>query len=172
MQKNPNYPKEIIVGKVIGARGIKGQLKIRSESDNPERFTTNSEILIDNKKYIIKKVDNDEKKQLIYININNINDRNSAEQIIGKLIKVPISSLPNLSENNKYYYFQIIGLDAIDESDNKIGKVTDVMPNVNNDNYVIKTSDNKEIIIPSKSEWIKKIDICNNIIRIVLPKYI
>ena len=60
MHKNPNYPKEIIVGKVIGARGIKGQLKIRSESDNPERFTTNSEILIDNKKYTINKADNDE----------------------------------------------------------------------------------------------------------------
>ena len=95
MQKNPNYPKEIIVGKVIGARGIKGQLKIRSESDNPNRFTTNTEIFIDNKKYTINKVDNDEKKQLIYINITNINDRNSAEKVIGKLIKVPISSLPN-----------------------------------------------------------------------------
>ena len=46
------------------------------------------------------------------------------------------------------------------------------MPNVNNDNYIIKTFDNKEIIIPSKSEWIKKIDICNNVINIVLPKYI
>ena len=166
MQKNPNYPKEIIVGKVIGARGIKGQLKIRSESDNPNRFTTNTEIFIDNKKYTINKVDNDEKKQLIYINITNINDRNSAEKVIGELIKVPISSLPNLSDKNTYYYFQII------ESNNKIGKVADIMPNVNNDNYIIKTSDNKELIIPSKSEWIKKIDICNNIIKIVLPKYI
>ena len=50
MKKNPNYPKEIIVGKVIGVRGIIGQLKIRSESDNPDRFTTNTEILIDNLK--------------------------------------------------------------------------------------------------------------------------
>ena len=172
MHKNPNYPKEIIVGKVIGARGIKGQLKIRSESDNPNRFTTNTEIFIDNKKYTINKVDNDEKKQLIYINITNINDRNSAEKVIGELIKVPISSLPNLSDKNTYYYFQIIGLDVMDESNNKIGIVADIMPNVNNDNYIIKTSDNKELIIPSKSEWIKKIDICNNIIKIVLPKYI
>ena len=94
MKKNPDYPKEIIVGKVIGVRGIKGQLKIRSESDNPNRFTANTEILIDKKKYIINKVNSDEKKQLIYINITDINDRNSAEKIIGELIKVPISSLP------------------------------------------------------------------------------
>jgi len=172
MKKNPNYPKEIIVGKVIGVRGIKGQLKIRSESDNPNRFTTNTEILIDNKKYTINKVNSDEKKQLIYINISNINDRNSAEKIIGELIKVPISLLPKLKDKNTYYYFQIIGLDVLDELNTKIGKVINIMPNVNNDNYIIKTFDNKEIIIPSKSEWVKKIDICNNVINIVLPKYI
>ena len=172
MKKNPDYPKEIIVGKVIGVRGIKGQLKIRSESDNPNRFTTNTEILIDNKKYTINKVNSDEKKQLIYINITNINDRNSAKKIIGELIKVPISSLPKLKDKNTYYYFQIIGLDVLDELNTKIGKVINIMPNVNNDNYIIKTFDNKEIIIPSKSEWVKKIDICNNIINIVLPKYI
>ena len=172
MKKNPNYPKEIIVGKVIGVRGIKCQLKIRSESDNPNRFTTNTEILIDNKKYTINKVNSDEKKQLIYINISNINDRNSAEKIIGELIKVPISSLPKLKDKNTYYYFQIIGLDVLDELNTKIGKVINIMPNVNNDNYIIKTSDNKEIIIPSKSEWVKKIDICNNVMNIVLPKYI
>ena len=172
MKKNPDYPKEIIVGKVIGVRGIKGQLKIRSESDNPNRFTTNTEILIDNKKYTINKVNSDEKKQLIYINITNINDRNSAKKIIGELIKVPISSLPKLKDKNTYYYFQIIGLDVLDELNTKIGKVINIMPNVNNDNYIIKTFDNKEIIIPSKSEWVKKIDICNNVINIVLPKYI
>ena len=172
MKKNPNYPKEIIVGKVIGVRGIKGQLKIRSETDNPNRFTTNTEILIDNKKYTINKVNSDEKKQLIYINITNINDRNSAEKIIGELIKVPISLLPKLKDKNTYYYFQIIGLDVLDELNTKIGKVINIMPNVNNDNYIIKTFDNKEIIIPSKSEWVKKIDICNNVINIVLPKYI
>ena len=63
-------------------------------------------------------------------------------------------------------------LDVLDELNTKIGKVINIMPNVNNDNYIIKTSDNKEIIIPSKSEWVKKIDICNNVINIVLPKYI
>jgi len=37
---------------------------------------------------------------------------------------------------------------------------------------VIKNKQNEEIIIPSKSEWIKKIDLCNNIMIIKLPKYI
>ena len=80
--------------------------------------------------------------------------------------------MPKLKDKNTYYYFQIIGLDVLDELNTKIGKVINIMPNVNNDNYIIKTFDNKEIIIPSKSEWIKKIDICNNVISIVLPKYI
>ncbi len=79
--------------------------------------------------------------------------------------------LPKLQEG-KYYQFQIIGLSVFDESNKKIGEVTQILPNQNNDNYVIKNKQNEEIIIPSKSEWIKKIDLCNNIMIIELPKYI
>ena len=79
--------------------------------------------------------------------------------------------LPDLDKGS-YYHFQIIGLKAVDEMNNKIGKVVDILPNQNNDNYVIKDNQKKAIIIPSKSEWIKKIDICNNIIVIRLPEYI
>ena len=79
--------------------------------------------------------------------------------------------LPKLQEG-KYYQFQIIGLSVFDESNKEIGEVTQILPNQNNDNYVIKNKQNEEIIIPSKSEWIKKIDLCNNIMIIELPKYI
>ena len=170
MENSNNYPKEIIVGSIVGARGIKGELKIRPETDNPERFKLNSEIWIENTKYSIQNSEINVKKNLIYLNIG-LKDRNSAESKIGQFIKVPISMLPKLKEGN-YYQFQIIGLSVYDESNKEIGEVIQILPNQNNDNYVIKNKQNEEIIIPSKSEWIKKIDLCNNIMIIELPKYI
>jgi 16S rRNA processing protein RimM len=77
-----------------------------------------------------------------------------------------------LLDDGKYYQFEIIGIEVYDESNNEIGKLTEILPNQNNDNYIIVNKENKEIIIPSKSEWIKKIDICNNIMTVKLPKYI
>ena len=41
MENSNNYPNEIIVGSIVGVRGIKGELKIRPETDNPERFKLN-----------------------------------------------------------------------------------------------------------------------------------
>ena len=170
MENSNNYPNEIIVGCIVGVRGIKGELKIRPETDNPERFKRNSEIWIENTKYLIQNSELNIKKNLVYLNIG-LKDRNSAELKIGQFIKVPITMLPELQEG-KYYQFQIIGLSVFDESNKEIGEVTQILPNQNNDNYVIKNKQNEEIIIPSKSEWIKKIDLCNNIMIIKLPKYI
>ena len=170
MENSNNYPNEIIVGSIVGVRGIKGELKIRPETDNPERFKSNSEIWIENTKYLIQNSEVNIKKNLVYLNIG-LKDRNSAELKIGQFIKVPITMLPKLQEG-KYYQFQIIGLNVFDEANKEIGEVTQILPNQNNDNYVIKNKQNEEIIIPSKSEWIKKIDLCNNIMIIELPKYI
>lgn len=170
MENSNNYPNEIIVGSVVGVRGIKGELKIRPETDNPERFKRNSEIWIENIKYSIQNSETSTKKNLVYLNIG-LKDRNAAELKIGQLIKVPISMLPKLNDG-EYYQFQIIGLKVYDESNKEIGEIIQILPNLNNDNYVIKNKQNQEIIIPSKSEWIKKIDICNNIMIIELPKYI
>ena len=170
MENSNNYPNEIIVGSIVGVRGVKGELKIRPETDNPERFKLNSEIWIENTKYLIQNSEVNIKKNLVYLNIG-LKDRNSAELKIGQFIKVPITMLPKLQQG-KYYQFQIIGLSVFDESNKEIGEVTQILPNQNNDNYVIKNKQNEEIIIPSKSEWIKKIDLCNNIMIIELPKYI
>ena len=106
MENSNNYPNEIIVGSIVGVRGIKGELKIRPETDNPERFKRNSEIWIENTKYLIQNSEVNIKKNLVYLNIG-LKDRNSAELKIGQFIKVPITMLPKLQEG-KYYQFQII----------------------------------------------------------------
>ena len=67
---------------------------------------------------------------------------------------------------------EIIGIEVYDESNNEIGKLTEILPNQNNDNYIIVNKENKEIIIPSNPKWVKKIDICTNIMTAKLPKYI
>jgi 16S rRNA processing protein RimM len=170
MKKTNNYPNEIIVGNIVGVRGIKGELKIRPETDNPDRFNVKSEVWIDKTKYVIQKSQLNQSKNIIYLDIG-FKDRSSAENNIGKLIKVPITMLPQL-DDGKYYQFEIIGIEVYDESNNKIGKLTEILPNQNNDNYIIVNKENKEIIIPSNSEWVKKIDICNNIMTVKLPKYI
>ena len=91
MENSNNYPNEIIVGSVVGVRGIKGELKIRPETDNPERFKRNSEIWIENINYSIQNSETSTKKNLVYLNIG-LKDRNAAELKIGQLIKVPIST--------------------------------------------------------------------------------
>ena len=95
MENSNNYPNEIIVGSIVGVRGIKGELKIRPETDNPERFKRNSEIWIENTKYLIQNSEVNIKKNLVYLNIG-LKDRNSAELKLGQFIKVPITMLPKL----------------------------------------------------------------------------
>ena len=63
MENSNNYPEEIIVGSVVGVRGVKGELKVRPETDNPKRFKQNSEIWVDSVKYVIEKSEYNSKKK-------------------------------------------------------------------------------------------------------------
>jgi ribosomal 30S subunit maturation factor RimM len=63
MKKTNNYPNEIIVGNIVGVKGIKGELKVRPETDNPDRFNVKSEVWIDRAKYVIQNSQVNQKKK-------------------------------------------------------------------------------------------------------------
>lgn len=118
--------KKILVGKVVSAFGIKGEIKIISYCEEPlkiknyplfDRDGNSLHLTISDKK--------DSGKEIIIAKIVGINDRNAAEKIRGKEIFTNRESFSELAEN-EFYYVDLIGLTVIDEKKQKIGKVTNV----------------------------------------------
>ena len=150
---NNNY---IEIGKVVNTFGIKGELKIVSESDFIDyRYAVGKTIYL-KLRSLIKEVHVSSyrvHKGNILITIDKIFDINEVEKYIGAVVLADKNDVPPL-EDGEFYIDDVVGLDAYDEKGKKIGTVVDVILIPANDLIEIELLNGKKELIPYVDEYI------------------
>ncbi len=154
---------KIKVGKITGAFGIRGELKVYPYTDKPQRFSELDSVFADNTELEILNVRY--QKNLVLLKLEGIKDRTAAEGMKGVTLSINRSELRELEED-EYFIFDLVGLEAVDENGGHIGTVTDVIQNSAQDIYEIQTDDGKKHLIPAVYEFIPEIDIDSGIMVI------
>ncbi|MBT3993940.1 MAG: ribosome maturation factor RimM [Gammaproteobacteria bacterium] len=141
--------KTINIGKVIGLHGVKGWLKILSFSSPPENIFNYKSLIISNKyiNQIFHIEDSRKQGKKILIKLDNIDDRTSAESLKESDIYIQRSDLPHLSEDT-YYWEDLLGFNVFNQNNIKIGNVDSFIETGSNDVLIVKTTKNKNILIP------------------------
>lgn len=140
----------IYVGKITGCHGIKGELKVLSDFEYPQKvFQNDFSIIIDNNTYKITSIR--KHKNFYLITVNNLKDINLVNHLINKEIYVQYDSL-NLKEN-EYLLEELIGAKVF-ENDENLGTITDIFLGKNT-NFV---KVNNSFLIPLIDEYIKYFD--------------
>lgn len=125
--------KKILVAKVVSVFGIKGAVKIISYCDNPIQIEKYP--LFDAKGNSLKLKISNKNKTIVGLNssgdailiaeIEGVTDRNQAETLRGIEIFTNRQDLKKTAKD-EFYYVDLIGLNVIDETSQKIGKVLNV----------------------------------------------
>ena len=152
--------KEIEIGKIVTAVGIKGEVKFYSFSDDPMKLAELEYIYVGKNKtrYDIEKV-RSPKGNTAALKLIGIDTRNEAELLKDKLCYIDESMLADLDEG-EYYIKDLIGLEVFDAKDNSlVGVLEDVIQNTAQDIYFVKTKEGSEVLVPAVKEFIKDIDI-------------
>ena len=171
MAKNGFLP----IGKIVGAHGIKGNIKAYSYAESLTVFEPDSSILLINARgietyYKIRWVK--PHNRLILLSLDSVKDRNSAENLIGSELFIEQSKLPELEEGS-YYWFDIIGLSVFTHDDQYIGRVESIIPTGSNDVYVVKDPSQEqsgETLIPALESVVLEIDLKRKTMRVALPE--
>lgn len=114
---------KILIGKIVGAHGIKGIVKIFSYSD-PEEDIFNMN-LFNNKEERIKLKKLNKNKNIYLAKLENVSNRSEAEKYNHTKLYIHRSCLPHLGDN-KFYICDMIGLEVLSEQNKKIGIVKDI----------------------------------------------
>ena len=149
---------KIIIGKIGAVRGLNGELKLIPLTDFEDRFDNLKTVDIDSKTLQIDYVKSVGKN--LIIRFKDYTNRESAQKLTGKLMRVNKSEAAPLAEG-EFYTFDIIGLEVSDLNGNKLGVVNEVLKTGSNDVFAAKSDDGREILIPALKRVIKKIDIEN-----------
>ena len=159
----------IEIGKVVNTFGIKGELKIVSESDFVDyRYAVGKTIYLKLRNTIkdVRVSSYRVHKGNILITIDKIYDINEVEKYIGADVLADKLDVPPL-EDGEFYIDDVVGLDAYDETGEKIGKVVDVILIPANDLIEIELLNGKKELIPYVDEYILEITEDKIVVRLL-----
>tara|TARA_Y100000389_G_scaffold127775_1_gene125111 strand:+ start:13819 stop:14322 length:504 start_codon:yes stop_codon:yes gene_type:complete len=117
---------QILVAKITSPHGIKGYVKLISYLENSYDLEKYNLIFAkDTKNYKIKLIKNI--KQNIYIaKINNISDRNGAEEVRNTDLFIDKKELKQTLEN-QFYYHDLLNMKVKNISDDDVGSIVNIM---------------------------------------------
>lgn len=140
--------KVIVVGKISGAHGIRGNAIITSFTENKEDIL-NLPTFVDNNQVITIKLISFNSKNKLICKINDISSRNIIETLVGKEILSFKENLPVITNDNEFYLDDIKGLKVLDINLNEIGIVINALNFGAGDILEIKFLDNnKKVLYP------------------------
>lgn len=150
-----------LVGKIVGTHGIKGELKVKSDTSF-DRFKKGNVLYIEKEEKIIINSSRVH-KGLHLITINGLTNINDVLMYVNKSIYVPHDR--SELEEGEYYYEDLIGLICYDSNKEEIGEVIDLQEVPQGLILEIRGKE-KTILIPYVDEFIEEIDLDNKKILI------
>jgi len=164
----------LLIGKIVGVHGIKGNLKVYSYAETLSVFEPGSSILAINQKglektYTIKWVK--PHHRVLLLSLEGIDGRSLSESLVGSGLFIEKTRLPEI-EDGSYYWFDLIGLAVFTIDNEYIGRVESIMTTGSNDVYVVKNPDkdhDNEILIPALTSVVLEIDVNLKTMRVDLP---
>ena len=142
-----NKSSAIIIGKIIATHGIKGWVVIQSYSYPTHNIKNYDTFLYIKKiKEFIKIIDLKIMPKKIIIQVENYDDINSSESLVGENIFIEASDIPTLKKG-EYYWKDIEGLEVYTSKDSYIGSVDFIFNNGANDVLAVKHN-NELVYIP------------------------
>ncbi|AFY54557.1 16S rRNA processing protein RimM [Rivularia sp. PCC 7116] len=178
------------IGKIVAPQGMKGELRVYSDTDFPERFekpgkrwllrenaTELQEVELVKGRFL-------EGKNLYVIQLAGVNYRDEAEDLRGCKLVVPESDRPELGED-EYHLMDLLGVSVFMQDDGElIGTVVDLI-NAGNDLLEVrlkregleerqegknsKTQKHKNVLIPFVKEIVPVVDLESGRIEITPP---
>lgn len=149
---------KILVAEILGSKGLRGEVRIKSYTENPldiERYS-----LVDNLGVSYKIESAYVYKNTVIAKLSGINTKQETESITGKKLYICRESLPNLTDND-FYIVDLINAVVLDLQNNNVGKVVEAYNFGAGDILEIKTVNNKMFMMPFNEETINFIDINN-----------
>ena len=157
------------VGVITSPHGIKGEVNVFPTTDDPQRFLELKKVYLDAKREMIECEIEGVKffKNMVILKFKGKDDRNAVERFRQCDLLIDREDAMTLGED-EYFICDLIGLDIIDESDEKIGVLKDVLTGAANDVYSVERADGSELLIPSIKECILETDLDKRYIRVHL----
>lgn len=156
-----------LIGTILAASGIRGEVKVRSWSDVPGRFEVLSVVHVGRDESSVREFrvrGAKEGHDIVRLHLEGCDDRNAAEALRGLHLYVRVDAMAAPPEG-RYFIHDLIGCEVRDMDGHPRGIVKDVMLLPANDVYVVDAR-GSEVLLPAVPAIVHSVDTTNK--RIVV----
>lgn len=151
------------VGKIVNTHGIKGEVRVISDTDFPEeRYQPGAELIWlgndESDRLTLTVASHRQHKQFDLVKFESYPTINEAESLVGGTLNVTEADLATLDDDT-FYWHDIVGLTAYDEAGTEIGQVKEILSSGANDVWVISRRGQKDLLLPYIDEVVKDVNL-------------
>jgi len=165
----------VVLGRIVGAHGLGGQLRVRYFGGVPDNLMrlevallVESEDAADAERFEVTQVSAGRREE-VRMTLAGVASRESAERLRGKLVVTEASQLEALPEG-EYYSYQLVGCRVEGADGRLIGTVREVWPTGAIDVLVVEGEKGERQLIPAAQDQLREVDIEARLIVIeILP---
>jgi len=182
MSEKPAAGPELLeVGRIVAAQGLRGELRVNPLSDFPERFTRPGPRWLRDRQGAIRETQllsgrQLPGKELFVIRLEGVDDRGTAESLVGQELMVPAADRPRLAKG-EFHLLDLMGLEVRRLADGQssgadaepIGHVRDLIHAGNDLLEVELTANGRSLLIPFVQAIVPRVDLSEGWIGITPP---
>jgi 16S rRNA processing protein RimM len=164
--RNAEEPWDLVIGRVTAPFGVDGEVRVRPETDFPDRFLTLKQVCLElpdgsERLLIIARARLTAKGVLLQFK--GCSGRAEAEPLRGALLKIKQSMAVALPPDS-YWLHELIGLQVVTEEGEDLGEVIEVIRAPGNDVYVTPKA-----MIPALRQVVRGVDVKARRMLVSLP---
>lgn len=137
----------VCLGVIVGARGLKGDVRIKSFTDDPKDIGAYGPVTTDEGASLTLDITG-EAKGVVIGRIKGVVDRTQVEALKGQRLYVARDVLPAPEDTDEFYHADLIGLTVVDEMETECGTVTAVYDFGGGDMIEVRQPNGPVVLVP------------------------
>jgi 16S rRNA processing protein RimM len=159
----------VLIGRITGAHGIKGEVKLQSFTAEPEAIARYGALRTGGGETIEIEKLRPQKQGFVAV-LKDVRDRNRADALSGSELFIERAKLPATAENETYVH-DLVGLVAVTPDGSEFGKIVDVANFGAGDLLDIeRPGEAATVLIPFTDEFVPDVNLAAGRITIDLPE--
>jgi 16S rRNA processing protein RimM len=163
-----NNERLIVIGEIVRAHGLRGELRVAPLTDHPERFHGLSECVLwdasrderETRRITTARSHGDS----VLMTVAGCDSPEAASDLVGRLVALPAAdALP--PGPGRFYPWQLEGARVVTEDGQEVGRLARIDPSPGHDLWVVER-DGREHLIPAVPEIVLDVDVAGR--RVVI----
>jgi len=159
-------PGRVVLGRVVGAHGLVGELRVRFSGEGPEHVLGADRVFLSR----ASEPSTDARARAfevvraapgrpgeVRLELRGIADREDARDHQGDWVLVEAAELPT-PDAGEHYWYELIGCTAVDEAGRTIGRVKELWDTPGHDLLVIEDDAGAQHLVPAIDAFLREVD--------------